>query len=151
MRVRVSAADGQIPLNGSVALKLDLDGQATQAKLDVLRQGSSTPQKDHLIKQMEGRLAEGQRLKTLGAEQGFDSLLKGGFGDQNVDFAATIDTGTGPLSDSTFYMWAAPGSGPDGQPQILVAQQTNLEGLQKLQVKLNHLRSEEHTSELQSR
>ena len=141
MRVKVGAAEGQVSVNGSVGIKLDLDGKATQAKLDLLKKGASTPEKQSLIKQMETRLAAGQRLKALGAEQGFDSLLQGGFGDQKVDFSAVVDTGKGSLSDSTFYLWAAPGSSPDGKPQILVAQQTSLDGMKNLQVKLTHLES----------
>lgn len=135
VQVTLSSETGKIPIQGQLDLKTDLSGEATQKHLDQLR---GVPGQETLVQQLEARLAQGQKLQGTVQEQGVTQLLQDGMS-QRIAFQANVVTGTGPLAQSTLYLWATPDVTGDGKADIQVTQANSTGGIEKVTVELGEL------------
>ena len=135
VQVRLHVPDGELSVRGQMDLDLDLDGQGTRDQIARLQ---GQPGQQSLIDQLTKRLNQGERLRQLGAEQGFQQLLQEGY-DQSLPFEARVKTGDQALATTTLYLWAVPDQSGDGRADIQVTQQQDLSGLDNLQVELTRL------------
>ena len=135
VKVTVSAPDGHIPVAGEVNLALDLQGQSTRAQIERLRK---MPGQEKLIQQLEARLEQGQRLQHIIQDQGLDNLLEAGL-NQDLAFQGKVETGKGPLVETTLNIWAVPDRTGDGKVDLEVTQQNSLDQLKNLKVKVDSI------------
>ncbi|MBT9585786.1 hypothetical protein IV102_20765 [bacterium] len=135
VQVSLRSETGEIPIQGDLNLHLDLDGKVTQQRLDQLQ---GKPDQQPLVEQLQGRLAQGHRLQGTMQEQGVQEILEQGF-TQQVHFEAKVITGTGPLAQSTLYLWATPDNTGDGKADIQVTQANQTETMQNVTVELGQL------------
>lgn len=135
VKVTVSAPDGHIPVAGEVNLALDLQGQSTRAQIERLRK---MPGQEKLIQQLEARLDQGQRLQRIIDDQGLDNLLEAGL-NQDLAFQGQVETGKGPLVETTLNIWAVPDRSGDGKADLQVTQQNSLDHLKNLKVKVDSI------------
>lgn len=135
VKVTITAPDGKIPLAGDVKLALDIQGQATRAQIERLRQ---MPGQDKLISQLEARLEQGQHLQKLIQDQGLEHLLEAGL-NQNLAFQGHVNTGKGPLVQTTLNVWAVPDNTGDGKADLQITQTNDLENLRNLKVEVDHV------------
>ncbi|MFN8608162.1 MAG: hypothetical protein U0931_11565 [Vulcanimicrobiota bacterium] len=135
VRVTVTAPEGKIPVAGEVKLALDVQGQATRAQIERLRH---MPGQEKLIAQLENRLEQGEHLQKMIREQGLDHLLQAGL-NQNLAFQGHVNTGKGPLVQTTLNVWAVPDQGGDGKADLKVTQNNDLENLKNLRVEVDQV------------
>ena len=135
VQVSLRSETGKIPVQGELQLHLDLDGKGTQSRIDQLKQ---KPGQESLIQQLEQRVEQGKRLQGSVQEQGLQEILDSGF-NQRVHFEANVITGTGPLAQSTLYLWATPDHTGDGKADIQVTQANQAEAISQVTVELGAL------------
>ena len=137
VQVSLSSDSGKIPVQGELNLHMDLDGKASQEQMARLK---GMPGQESLIKHLNERVAQGQKLHDKVGKQGLEGMLQQGF-EQKLKFEANVLTGKGPLAQSTMYLWATPDSTGDGRMDIQVTQVNDDGGISNISLEMNSLQN----------
>ncbi|MGE0490152.1 MAG: hypothetical protein AB7S38_13170 [Vulcanimicrobiota bacterium] len=137
VELSIRAEKPEVDLSGSAQLKLDLDGAATRARLP----GQSGAARQAL----EGRLESARKLREIGAESSFGSLLREGFEAQDAQFSVALKSAREQLASVRFDVWLGQDVTGDGQSDLHLAQQANTQGLDALDISLSRLERQGHS------
>lgn len=135
VQVSLTSESGKIPVQGTLNLRMDLDGQASQEQMAKLK---DVPGQDSLVQRLQQRVQQGQQLKEKVGQQGLEGMLQDGF-DQKLKFEAQVLTGKGPVAQSTLYLWGVPDQTGDGRMDIQVTQANDDSGIANLALEMTSL------------
>ncbi|MBS2040740.1 hypothetical protein JST97_37480 [bacterium] len=137
VQVSLSSDTGKIPVQGELNLHMDLDGKASQEQMAKLK---GLPGQESLVKHLQQRVSQGQKLHQKVSQQGLEDMLQQGF-EQKLKFEASVLTGKGPLAQSTMFLWATPDSSGDGRVDIQVTQLNDDSGISKIGLQMDSLQN----------
>ncbi|MCA9790390.1 MAG: hypothetical protein KC910_01290 [Candidatus Eremiobacteraeota bacterium] len=122
-------------LTGQARLELDLEGRDSRAAAEELKARPDSDANRRQLEKLGQRLEQGRRLAAGPAAD----LLQDAFHDQRVDFAVRLDSGQGELASSVYHFWLGPDTNGDGRADLVVREQTSVEGLARLELHLDRL------------
>ncbi|MCA9790783.1 MAG: hypothetical protein KC910_03280 [Candidatus Eremiobacteraeota bacterium] len=137
LELSIAAEKPEVELAGTAQLKLDLDGEATRARLP----GQTGAGR----KALEARLESARKLREVGSESAFGSLLREGFEAQDADFAVAVKSARTQLASVRFDVWLGQDVTGDGQSDLHLAQQADTQGLDALDISLTRLERHGHS------
>ncbi|MFP4496878.1 MAG: hypothetical protein ACLFQV_01605 [Vulcanimicrobiota bacterium] len=148
----VSSEKASMSFSGNVDLTQDLDGKATQAKMDRLAeimQNGSPEQVNRASSQvltLKNRMLESQQLKGRTDKAGVTEMVGNVIGSQDKEFDVSVNFDTGrPLTEATHYFWLGPDKDGDNKADLYVTQEVNASGLQSISVGDMNIRAAEGT------
>lgn len=143
VRTTVNAEESNFTVKGKISVDMDLDGKATQGKIDQLRQimsdKSSSPEQvkraSAQILSLQNRARNAGELGRRLDKAGFRDTLENVMKDQDTDISIQVKMPKkDPLVKAAHYFWLGPDKDNDGMADLYITRDIDTSGFQQVKM-----------------